>query len=675
MKAVILAAGMGTRLGELTKEIPKSLLLIENKTLLERSLDNIQKSGIDETIVVTGYLNHEIQNKIGNDHNGMKITYVHSPEFSSTGSMHSLLQAKDAIGDNSIVLFESDLLYHQKAISTILSSPKKDIILVADLLHSGDDVYVCTNDESHVTLLGKNIDDEKRQNALGALVGISKYSNEFLQNLFSHAKEDYEKGEGDYHYEETVLSSSHKNDLPVHGLFCNDLHWIEVDNANDLKRAREQVHPKIVGNNGLFDNEENNDLSEKIDLPVKDNNPETDLSFQKNETNEQINKKILPQKDEFEKEVISYKVKRNILLNPGPATTTDAVKMAQVVPDICPREKEFGELMKSISCDLTKIAGGDDNYSCVLFGGSGTAVMDAAINSVVPPQKKLLVINNGAYGKRLADIARAYKIGLVELQYEWDNLPSLEEVELAIRNEPEVAVVAMIHHETTTGLLNPVKEIGALCKKYEKTFVVDTISSFAGVPLNIKEFNIDFMMSTSNKCIQAMAGACFIICNNDKLEQIKDYPKRSFYLNLYSQYESFKRTGQMRFTPPVQTLYALREAIDEFLTETYEGRVARYTRNWQVLREGVEKLGFKILTRPEDESHILITLLYPEDPNFNFDVLHDKLFEKGFTIYPGKVGKIDSFRLANMGAIDEIDVANFLEVFKEVLFEMGVKSN
>lgn len=362
------------------------------------------------------------------------------------------------------------------------------------------------------------------------------------------------------------------------------------------------------------------------------------------------------------------KIKREILLSPGPATTTDTVKYAQVVPDICPREKEFGDLIESVSKDLTKIAGGNNkDYICVLLGGSGTAAMDSAINSVVPPKKKILVINNGAYGERMVKIAKAYNIDHVELKYEWNKIPKLSEIEDILENDSEIDCVSMVHHETTSGLLNPLKETGKLTKKYNKTFIVDAISSFAGVPLNIKESNIDFMISTSNKCIQGMAGICFIICKKDQLEKIKNYSRRSFYLNLYDQYKYFEKHHQMRFTPPVQTIYALRKAIDEFLEEGYENRVARYTKNWEVLRRGVQDLGFKVPTKLEDESHILITLLYPKDTNFDFDKLHDILYEKGFTIYPGKIGKKKTFRLANIGNINHKDIKSFLIALKNAL--------
>ncbi|MGE5329447.1 MAG: 2-aminoethylphosphonate aminotransferase [Deltaproteobacteria bacterium] len=364
-----------------------------------------------------------------------------------------------------------------------------------------------------------------------------------------------------------------------------------------------------------------------------------------------------------------YSVKRNILLNPGPATTTDSVKFAQVVPDICPREKVFGDLMESISTDITTIAGGDSKYTTILFGGSGTSAMDAVINSTMPMNKSILIINNGAYGQRMVEIARAYNINCVELKYEWDRLPCIEDIETALRNNPDIHAISMVHHETTSGLLNPIEKIGCLAQQYNKVFIVDTISSFAGVSFDIKKCNIDFMMSTSNKCIQGMAGISFVICRNEVLEKIKDYPRRSYYLSLYDQYIYFLKNHQMRFTPPVQTLYALRKAIDELFEEGISKRCERYTDNWKTLRCGLIELGYKIMTEPENESHILLTVHYPENPEFDFDKLHDALYEKGFTIYPGKIGKKNTFRLANMGAINSCDIKDFLTALKEITYD------
>ncbi len=365
------------------------------------------------------------------------------------------------------------------------------------------------------------------------------------------------------------------------------------------------------------------------------------------------------------------RIQRNILFNPGPATTTDSVKHALVVPDICPREKEFAQLADSIRLDLVKVVQGGKDYVCVLLAGSGTAAMDACINSVVPAQGKIAIINNGAYGKRLIDIARAYGLIYVEIASSSHEQIDLHRIENVLKADPTISCLAMVHHETTTGLLNPLNDIGDIAKKYNCVFIVDAISSYAGIPIDIRKANVDFLMSTSNKCIQGMPGAAFVICREQKLEALKNNPRRSFYLCLYDEYAYFKKTGETRFTPPVQVLYALRQAIDEFFKEGIKGRYQRYTENWKTLRSGLEDLGFELLLKKEDESHILLTVVEPYHPKYDFNTMHDLLYKKGFTIYPGKIEQ-KTFRLANMGAIDSRDVKKFLKELKSVLKKMGV---
>jgi 2-aminoethylphosphonate aminotransferase len=367
------------------------------------------------------------------------------------------------------------------------------------------------------------------------------------------------------------------------------------------------------------------------------------------------------------------KIKRNILLTPGPATTTDSVKDAQVVPDICPREREFRKIMRQIRKDLVKIVKGDGNYTSILFAGSGTAMMDACIGSVVPPNKKIAIVNNGAYGERMVRIAQAYQISYVEIVFGWDKIIDLEKISGILEGDKDIACLAMVHHETTTGVLNPLKEVGGIVKENNCSFIVDAVSSFAGIPIDIKDCKIDFMFSASNKCIQGMAGIGFVICRKDELEKTKDYSSRSFYLNLYQQYDCFEKTGEMRFTAPVQVTYALRQAIKEYFEEGGGNRYRRYTKNWQTLRRGLKELGFKFLLKEEEESRLLTTVLALEHPNYHFKKLYDLLYEKGFTIYPGKIGKENTFRLANIGAINHHDIEDFLRALRKTLLELGIR--
>lgn len=368
------------------------------------------------------------------------------------------------------------------------------------------------------------------------------------------------------------------------------------------------------------------------------------------------------------------KIKRKYLLNPGPSTTTDSVKYAQVVSDICPREQEYGQVLSFITSKLTKLAGGNKEHTTILLGGSGTAAMDASVNSFVPPGQKIAVINNGAYGQRLINIARSYGITVVNIPFAAKQCVDVKKVSEVISKDSKIGVLAIVHHETTTGRLNPLREVAHVAKENNKLFLVDAISSFAGLPINIAKDNIDVLLSTSNKCLQGMPGLAFVVCKKSTIEKTSSYRKRSFYLNLYQQYEYFLKTGQMQFTPPVQVSYALRQAIIELEAEGgVRKRYQRYTANWRAMRQGLDKLGFSFYLRPQEESHILITVYCPRDPMFDFNNMHERLYRRGITIYPGKVSEDNTFRLAVMGDLQVNDIQYCLKEMGVVLRQMGVK--
>lgn len=366
-------------------------------------------------------------------------------------------------------------------------------------------------------------------------------------------------------------------------------------------------------------------------------------------------------------------IQRNILLNPGPSTTTDTVKMAQVVPDICPREKEFASLMKGLREDLVRIVHGNlDEYTSVLFCGSGTINIDIAINSLLPEGKKVLVVNNGAYSTRAVEICQYYGIPHIDLKFSVDQRPDLTVVEETLKANPNIALVHTTHNETGTGILNPIREIGALAHKYGAVFTVDTTSTYAMRPINVHEDNIDFCMASAQKGLMAFTGLSFIVGRKDIIEASKNYPKRSYYCNLYMQYDFFERTGEMHFTPPVQTIYATIQALKEYWAEGEEAKWARHTRVFNAINEGLDELGFRQVIKPEWRTGLVSSAIYPDDPNWIFEKVHDYCYERGFTIYPGKISTTNTFRLCALGAIDEQDIKDFFVVFKEALREFGV---
>ena len=370
----------------------------------------------------------------------------------------------------------------------------------------------------------------------------------------------------------------------------------------------------------------------------------------------------------------SLTIKRNILLNPGPATTTDTVKMAQVVPDICPREQDFAKLMKGLRSDLLKVVHAPaDQYTSVLFCGSGTINIDICINSLIPEGKKILVVNNGAYNTRAVEVCQMYHIPHINLQSSVYEQPDLSAVEQALKDNPDVAVVYCCHHETGTGVLNPIREIGALAHQYGAIFITDTTSTLGMIPLDVVEDNVDFCMASAQKGLMAMSGLSFIIGREDIIKASKHYPTRSYYCNLYLQYEYFEKTGEMHFTPPVQTIYATIQALKEYFAEGETAKFARHRRVYEAIHQGLDALGFQTAIDRRIESGLVVSVRYPDDPNWSFEQIHDYCYERGFTIYPGKISTTNTFRLFALGAIDVKDIHDFFVVLKEALNHYHIK--
>ena len=367
------------------------------------------------------------------------------------------------------------------------------------------------------------------------------------------------------------------------------------------------------------------------------------------------------------------KIKRNVLLNPGPATTTDTVKYAQVVPDICPREKEFAGMMKQLRTDLLKVAHAPEvKYTSVLFCGSGTINIDVCLNSLLPAGKKVLVVNNGTYSTRAVEVCEYYGLPHIDLKSSVYERPNLNDVKKALEENPDIYLVYTTHHETGTGILNPIREIGALAHEHGAIFVTDTTSSLGMIPFDIEKDNVDFCMASAQKGLMAMTGLSFIIGNTAEIRKSKDYPKRSYYCNLYMQYDFFERTGEMHFTPPVQTIYATMQALKEYFAEGEEAKFARHRRVFNAIHKGIERLGLKDVIKHEWQSGLVVSVLYPDSPNWDFEKVHDYCYERGFTIYPGKISTTNTFRLCALGTIDEQDIEDFFMVLEEALKKYNI---
>jgi 2-aminoethylphosphonate-pyruvate transaminase len=359
-----------------------------------------------------------------------------------------------------------------------------------------------------------------------------------------------------------------------------------------------------------------------------------------------------------------------ILLNPGPANTSRSVRDALVMPDLCHREAEFFEMMRECRQRLARAAGCDERFVAVLFTGSGTAAVEAAVCSAIPRDRALLVVNNGVYGDRLARIARVHGIPAEVLTYDITTPVAPADVEAALRARPDLSHVAVVHHETTTGLLNPVMDVARVAARAGRRVLIDAMSSLFGERLDVDADGVDFVMASANQCLQSVPGIAFVLGRRSALDALAGQPPRSVYLDLHAHY-AIQERDNTPFTPAVQVLHAMRQALIELEGEGVANRIARYAENARVLRQGMAALGFDILVPEPARSSILTTFRLL--PGLAYDPLHDAMKRRGYVIYAGQ-GDIRTyaFRVSNMGTLTPRDMEWVVDAFRASLAELAV---
>ena len=360
------------------------------------------------------------------------------------------------------------------------------------------------------------------------------------------------------------------------------------------------------------------------------------------------------------------------LLTPGPLTTSRTVKLAMLA-DWGSRDVEFRQIIADIRQGLLKLANCDADHECVIMQGSGTFAIEAALGSFCPAKKtKTLVVANGAYGDRAAQILERIGRPYVKIDKGDSAAPTFEDVTLMLEADKAISHVWMIHCETTSGIVNPIADIGQTVKLHNRVFMVDAMSSFGAIPLDMKAMHIDVMVSSSNKCIEGVPGFSYVLVKRDMLEASAGV-SHSVVLDLFEQWRGLSANGQFRFTPPTHALVAFHQALKEHEQQGgVEGRGARYTRNAQVLVKGMRDMGFSTLLNDNEAGPIIQTFLTPSDPNFHFEKFYEALRGHGFAIYPGKLTKRSSFRIGNIGQIDEAVIKSVLDAIRDVMAEMDV---
>lgn len=358
-----------------------------------------------------------------------------------------------------------------------------------------------------------------------------------------------------------------------------------------------------------------------------------------------------------------------LLLTPGPLSTSAGVRTA-MLKDWCTWDKDYNNIVEDIRAQLVGLCVDEENrdkYTTVLMQGSGSFGVESVIGTAVPKNNgKLLVLANGAYGNRMGEIASVLGIDYIIEKFGDKTAVTPEKVRELLENNPDITHVSVVHSETTSGILNPVFEIGKIVKEFGKIYIVDAMSSFGGVDIDLVKLGADFIISSSNKCIQGVPGFSFIICKKDVLKNCAGQA-RSLALDLYSQWKTMEENhGKWRFTSPTHTVRAFYQALAELKEEGgIKAREKRYTENNKVLREGMKKLGFETLISDEYQSPIITSFIAPESEKYNFERFYQNLKKEGFVIYPGKVTEVESFRIGNIGEVYPEDIKKLLEVIEK----------
>ncbi len=605
---MILAAGLGSRLRPVVADRPKGFVDVAGEPLIARSTRLLRAAGVTDFVLVVGWRAEHYREWAAAQ--PATVRCIENREYATTGSLRSLILGLESSGARDVVLVESDLLFEARAARAVAGGPPRDVILLSGPTRSGDEVWAYGRTDGRLRRLTKTA--EPGVEPRGELVGLSRIHGPALDALRAAAF----ALPAEAHYEDGLTAIAAEQAIALQKV--DDLAWCEIDDAAHLERARREVWPRIRAR------EEGGPAGQAAGGVAGD-------------------------------------VPRKILLNPGPATTTDQVKRALVVPDICPRERDFGDLVRAVRADLLAVADADPaTATAVLLAGPGTAAMEAAIGSLVPREGRLLVVENGAYGQRAGEIAATLGVPAHVWRVPWTHRPSPEEFAQQLDGGAGPFTHAFwVHHETTTGLLNGFSDLGAVCRARGVTSLVDTMSSFAGVELSLRRSPVDFVLSSANKCLQGMPGVSFVIGPREAILAARG--RRTYSLDL-ARHETALAGGQFPFTPPVQVVYALRAALQETLAETVPQRAARYRACYRALLDGMLRLGFDPLLPRELHSGLLTAFRLPDWPGFTFEALHDHLYVRDVTLYPGKLPGTETFRVANLGALTPSDLHHFVQL-------------
>jgi 2-aminoethylphosphonate-pyruvate transaminase len=361
-----------------------------------------------------------------------------------------------------------------------------------------------------------------------------------------------------------------------------------------------------------------------------------------------------------------------VLLTPGPLTTSLRTKQA-MLNDWGSWDAAFNAITASLRKDLVDVVGGGSDYTCVPLQGSGTFSVEAAIGTVVPRDGKVLVPNNGAYCARIVRICRYLGRAVVDLPVPEDKAVTGAVVDAALAADPAITHVAQVHCETGAGVLNDLSSIAQACARHGRGLIVDAMSSFAALPIDVRTVPFDALIAASGKCLEGVPGMGFVIVRKSVLEA-RAGNAHSLAMDLHDQYVYMEKTTQWRYTPPTHVVAALRVAVDQFKEEGGQpARLARYVRNCAALVDGMASLGFRPFLDAAVQAPIIVTFHAPADDAYEFKTFYERTRERGYILYPGKLTQVETFRVGCIGAIEANEMRNVVSAVAETLKDMGIR--
>jgi 2-aminoethylphosphonate-pyruvate transaminase len=619
-RAILPAASKGRQTNG--HEVPAALTEVGGSTLIKRTLLALEQHGIHDVIVVIGYRGEEIRRHVSTDHDiTARIVWVENPEWHLPDG-NSLRRARPYIDEPTLVL-GSELVF----------APEMLGLVVDQDTFTGDATLFVDRKLSRVYDLGAAI---KVQTASGRILRIGTDLTEFDAVATGLTVVSPELLDGlDPGNKETTLLALLQHASAEGRAFSMDVNgsqWQEITTPETRLHAEWLL--RAYGD----------DLSGHAPVPaarLAAGDPGRTLSY-------------------IEGLLSEKRARHYVLFNPGPVLTSPRVKSALVHYDVCHRDSDYSQVLRRIQRKLRRVCRGGPEHDIVLLSGSGTAAMEATLSSCVPPDGKLLVVSNGAFGERFTEIAEVHKIPTRHLRYAWGQLMDPADVARILDEDPAIVACIMCHHETSVGLLNPIHEIGNLCRKRDKMFFVDAVSSLAGEDLDVRRDKIDVLISSANKCLHAISGVSFVCINNRIWPRIEQIPPRVYYLNL-KRYHSFSRSvAQTPFTPAVSNFFALDAALDELLQEGTVHRIRHYRMINRRIRKAFRRMGLEQLTSTGHESHTITTLKVPE--YIDFVDLYEEMKSRGYIIYNCKEHLENRyFQIANMGELSDEMIQGFLD--------------